>query len=102
MEHILQFAVSIDDEGIKRNIEKSATDKISQELSKDIKKTLFDSGWGDGFSNYGEQLFRKFLDDHKDEILEKAVALVADSMKRSKKYREALAKIVEDNTDDGK
>ena len=42
------------------------------------------------------------MEQWKDEILELAVADVATTMKRSKKYREALANIVEDINEVGK
>lgn len=101
MEHILQFGISIDDDAIKRNIESSATRKLADELIKDS-KALFFNKWGDGFSESGREIIMKFLNDNKDEIIERASKDVASSMKRSKKYREALASIVEDDTDDRK
>lgn len=101
MEHILQFGISIDDDAIKKNIEKSATDKLANQLIKDIKNALFES-WGTGLTYGGKEIVRAFLNDNRDEILDRVVAEVSNTMKRSKKYREALSKILEDETDDRK
>lgn len=98
MEHILQFGISIDDEAIKKNIEKSATDKLANEIINDARDALFER-WGGGFTETGKSVVREFLKDHEDEILQGAIKEVTNTLKRSKKYREALAKIVEDEND---
>ena len=98
MEHILQFGISIDDEAIKKNIEKSATDNLANEIIKDVRDALFER-WGGGFTETGKSVVREFLKEHEDEILQGAITEVANTMKRSKKYREALAKIVEEEND---
>ena len=43
MEHIVQFAVGIDDEAIKRNIEEHAVEHIKKELKRDIANKIFKS-----------------------------------------------------------
>ena len=98
MEHILQFGISIDDEAIKKNIEKSATDKLADEMLKNIRDEFFER-WGGGFTETGKSVVREFLKEHEDEILQGAITEVTNTLKRSKKYREALAKIVEDEND---
>lgn len=93
MEHILQFAVNIDDETIKSRIEKSATDKMANELTRDVRDAIF-SRWHDsGFSLEAERIIKGVLEDSKDEIIERASKMVAESIKRSKRYKEALAEI---------
>lgn len=94
MEHIVQFGISIDDEAIRQSVEQSAKNKVVSELKSEIKSKLITS-WGD-LSPIAKDIITEVLEDNKDEILQKASAMVADSMKRSKKYREALSKIVED------
>lgn len=94
MEHILQFGISIDDDAIKKSIEQNATKDITNELKSAIKPAIMNR-WGT-LTEAGETIFKEFLAEHKDEIIEKAVIDVAQSMRNSKKYREALAKIVEE------
>ena len=98
MEHILQFAVSIDDDGIKKRIEESAKKQITEDISKDIKKTIINSySWStNALTEYGEKLVKSVMEQYKDEIIAGAVQSVADSIKRSKKYREVLTQIAND------
>lgn len=93
MEHILQFAINIDDLTIKERIEKTATNKMANELTKDVRDSIF-SGWGNsGFSPAAERIIKKVLEDNKEEIIKNASKMVAESIKRSKRYKEALAEI---------
>lgn len=94
MEHILQFAISIDDDTIKKQIEKSATAQVAQSLKNCVYDKIFNK-WG-SFTEQAEQIIKEVAYGCRDEIIEKAVELVVDSIKRSKKYREALSKIVEE------
>ena len=93
MEHILQFAINIDDETIKSRIEKSATDKMVDELTKDVRDSIFSRGSNSGFSPAAERIIKKVLEDNKEEIIKNASKMVAESIKRSKKYKDALAEI---------
>ena len=98
MEHILQFAISIDDEGIKSRIEESAVKQLSKDLSKETKNKIMDT-WG-SLQWKIEELIKECVNQYKDEILESAVRSVSDSIKRSKKYREALAQVTEEIKND--
>lgn len=94
MEHIIQFGITIDDDAIKKNIEEKATKQIAGSVSQSLKDKLF-SRYG-GFTYDSQEMFRQFLDKYKDEIIANAVDQVVDSIKRSKKYKEALAKVAEE------
>lgn len=97
MDHILQFAIGIDDDAIKKRIEESAVEKVSNELSRSVKERLFsDSVWASGFTETGEDIVKSILYEYKDEIIEQAVKLVVESIKRTKKFRESVGDIVED------
>ncbi len=92
MEHILQFAINIDDNTIKQNIEAKAEKQVIEQLVKDVKSSIIDK-WG-SLTFTSENIIRTVMEEHKDEIIKLAADNVAESMKRSKKYREALANIV--------
>ena len=94
MEHIVQFGITIDDDVIKEHIEEKATKQIVGSISQSLKDKLFNC-YG-GFTYDSQEMFRQFLDKYKDEIIANATAQVVDSIKRSKKYKEALAKITEE------
>lgn len=94
MEHILQFAISIDDDGIKKLVEKSATEQVAREFREEVMDKIKSKY---GYLSYGvEAAIKDAVSQYKDEIVDKAVEVVADSIKRSKKYREALAEVVEE------
>lgn len=41
MEHIVQFAIGIDDEAIKKRITESAEKQITDSIQKDVEKMIF-------------------------------------------------------------
>lgn len=96
MEHIIQFGVTIDDDAIKKNIEKNAVDKLVADIKKEVRDEIFTgSGWNKGLSYKVQEIIKEALAEYKDEIIKEATAELVETMKRSKKYKEALAKIVE-------
>lgn len=96
MEHIIQFGVTIDDEVIKQNIENKAREQITEELKKEIRKELFvGTGWNMDLSYKVKELIKDTVRECQDQIIKDATAQLVDTMKRSKKYKEALTKIVE-------
>ena len=96
MEHIIQFGVTIDDEVIKENIEKKAREQITAELKAEIKKELFvGTGWNRDISYKVQELIKDTVRECQDQIIKDATDQLVETIKRSKKYKEALAKIVE-------
>ena len=95
MEHIIQFGITIDDDAIKKNIERSAETKLVEDLKRDIRDTVFGGKWSSGLSYKVEDVIRETVTQYKDEIIKNATDQLVESMKRSKKYKEALAKVVE-------
>ena len=96
MEHIIQFGVTIDDDAIKKNIEKNAVDKLVTDIKKEVRDEIFvGSGWNRGLSYKVQEIIKEAMAEYKDEIIKEATAEIVETMKRSKKYKEALAKIVE-------
>lgn len=95
MEHIIQFGVAIDDDAIKKNIEKQATDKLVKDLKKDIETEVLGGRWSTGLSYKVDNVVREVVMQYTDEIIKSATDQLIETMKRSKKYKEALAKVVE-------
>ncbi len=93
MEHIIQFGITIDDDAIKKRVEEKATKQVTDSISQSIKDKLFRYN---GFSYDAQEMFAELLDKYKDEIIANATSQVVDSIKRSKKYKEALAKVAEE------
>ena len=93
MEHILQFGISIDDERIKSSVEDAAVKQLAQDLREQIFVT---NRWNDninGLNTLTEDIVKGVFAEHKDEIIRMAAELVAESMKRTKKYKEAVSQI---------
>ena len=98
MEHILQFGISIDDETIKNRIEEAAVNKMAEDLKRSVRDKLFNNNrWNSsGFTEEAERLIKNVMNEYKDEIISQSVNMVVDTIKHSKKYREALANVVEE------
>lgn len=88
MEHIVQIGVCVDDDSIKKAVVESATKAITKEM----KEHIF-SYYGGSLTYEAEKIVKDAIEQWKPEIIEKAAELVADSMKRSKIYKEKLREI---------
>ena len=93
MEHILQFGISIDDERIKSSVEDAAVKQLAQDLREQIFDTNRWNGNINGLNTLTEEIVKDVFAEHKDEIIRLAAEMVADSMKRSKIYKEKLREI---------
>ena len=97
MEHIVQFAIGIDDNAIADRIEKNVEKQIIQNIQQQIRNKLFQSQYyrGDAdekspLNDYSKGIVEGFLQKHKDEILEKAAIHLADKLARSKAGKDLL------------
>lgn len=92
MEHILQFGISIDDD----KIEKAVIEAATREAKNELKRKMFaDVGWDAKLSYTAERIVKESIAGWKDEIIELAAAQVAETIKRSKAYREKVKEITE-------
>lgn len=90
MEHIVQFAINIDDQTIKQRLEENAYNDIC----KAIKKEALDRVP----TRYGRYLWddlingalADMLQDNKDEIINLAAEKLVDLYKRTKAYRDTM------------
>lgn len=97
MEHIIQFGVTIDDDAIQKRVMQYA----SQAITKDIRDVIFNFRYGspDGLSLEVAEMVKSVLEESKDEIIRLAAHEVAETMKRSKKYKEIM-KAIEETVND--
>ena len=92
MEHIVQFAVGIDDAAIKKHVEERAAAQIIGEIKQEIANKLFESRYctrnanpeKDPLSVFSERVILNFLEDKKDAIIQKAGELLAARLLRTK------------------
>lgn len=94
MEHIVQFAINIDDKAIQNRIEEHAYTDVLNKLTKNAVDSVFAHS-----SVYSRELMweklldnalQSFLEERKDAIIDRAAHILADRFQRTKKYREAM------------
>lgn len=91
MDHLVQFTISIDDEHIAKLVEDRAAKTLEDEVIKIVKKTVGDgSYWGDGMTKQALGEVTKFLEDHKDYIIQETAKEIATRVMRSKKTKDAI------------
>ena len=105
MEHIVQFAVNFDDqrvtEMVEQNAEKTIIDGIEQKVCDRMFNSRFYGGKGDpkaGFNNWMDGQVEKFLESHKQEIIEEAGRFLADKLARTKAAKEMVAALKQEET----
>lgn len=94
MEHIVQFAINIDDKTIQNRIEEHAYTDVLDKLAKEAMDTVFAHTNAYSRENMWKTVLvgalQRFLEERKDEIIDKAANMLADRFQRTKKYREAM------------
>ncbi len=99
MEHIVQFAIGIDDEAITKKIQENAEKIITQNIQQRVERCIFGTdyrGNPENRLNYSaETMFMKWLDSHKDEIIQYASNALADKMIRTKAVKTAIENVLE-------
>ena len=98
MEHILQFAISIDDETIKSRIEASAEKQIVETLKEEVICSIFECDWRGKpdrtrVDEWVKERVDEFLVKEKDAIIEGAVGRISEKLGRSKGLKDAIGKV---------
>lgn len=98
MEHVIQFAVGIDDDRIVNLVEANASKQIIGELKQQVANRIFSANYydknadpsRDKLSEASVKIVSDFLKDNKDNIVERASEILADKMFKSKTIREKI------------
>ena len=100
MEHIIQIGISIDDEQIKKTIEKNATQQVVATFRNDVIKEMT------GKHNYTKYEYSlemlkvineqigTFLDANREEIIEIASEKLAERLVKTKKVRDMVTSTI--------
>ena len=98
MEHIVQFAIGIDDKAIQNRIEEHAYSDVLDKLTKNAMDSVFRNTSAYSRENMWKTMMgdalQSFLEERKDEIIDKAANMLADRFQRTKKYREAMGDVI--------
>ena len=94
MEHILQFAIGIDDEAIIKRVEDKAEDTIMQEIKRDAKAAIFKSAYLNSSTftrnptDFFDEKIGQFLKENKAEIIKMTADRLAERLARTKAAKE--------------
>lgn len=113
-EHVVSFAVGIDDEAIIRNVEENAHKQIIQDIKLEVLNKIMSARYYNQspvtkdrysgnitvdrnavLSDFSEHLVKEAFMECKDDIIERAATILADSYKRSKAWKEKVGEVVE-------
>ena len=93
MEHIVQFAVGIDDNAIAEHVSKNAEKEIIKDLKQQVANRLFEPYYYKGNVNLErdplsewakEKIINTFLEENKDKIISETAKELAAKLARSK------------------
>ena len=104
MEHIIQMAISVEDEKIVKKVEETAESQIIKTLSEKVEDVISErKGWYGSkerdyapLKNMVSEQVEKILNENKDLILSEASKILADKLARSKAGKEILQGLKED------
>ena len=98
MEHVIQLGINLDDDAIRRSVEKEAKDMIIGSIKLDVEREMgierTKSKWGvltysaDGVI---KEVVESICDECRDQIVELAASKLAERAPRQKWYREAMS-----------
>ena len=89
MEHLIQLSIAMDDETIKRQAMEAASKHVAEELTNEVFNISY-YGRKEGLSKYAKDILMEVVTQYKDDIIAEASRLVAESIKKSKKYKEMM------------
>ena len=100
-EHILQFAVSIDEERIIQLVEKKAVETATQGVMDAVKdKTKSVNRWEPSYIETAiDEHLNKFIEENKETIINQAADRLAERLIRTKAAKAMLNKVIENQSD---
>ena len=96
MEHIVQFAISIDDDTIKRNIENSVERQVTRKINSDCmkalvgKKSITNCDYTQKLKEMVDDNIQNFLAENKDEIIKIAADKLSEKLSRTKAINKSI------------
>ena len=100
IEHIVQFGISIDDEQIKKTIEKNAMQQVVATFRNDIIKEMTGkhnytkSDYSTKMWNAISEQVEIFLDENREEIIEIASEKLVEKLVKTKKVKDMVASTI--------
>ena len=103
MEHIVQFAIGIDDNAIVKNVTENAEREIINDLKQKVANRIFQRNYysknadpdRDSLTDFAKGIITSVVEENKDAIIEKAAEHLAKCLAKSKKGKEILDNLKE-------
>ena len=100
MEHIVQFAIGIDDEAIRERVVEGAYNDVVKNLmdeaKREVKLTHSSYYYGQSWHNIIDRALQNYFDENKELIIERAAEKLVDSYKRTKTFKEKMSATLEE------
>lgn len=99
MEHIVQFAINIDDKTIQKRLEDNGYNDVVKRIYKEALDNLeFPRKYGNriNWDSFVSDLVSRLLEEHKMEIVDAAAGKLAKSIRNSKAFKERKQEVMED------
>lgn len=97
MEHIINFAISVEDERIVKSIEKNVEQNVTNAIRAKVEDIICNRyryrDEKEPLKNMINECIRNVLEENKDYILENAYKTLADRLLRSKAGKELLERV---------
>lgn len=103
MQHIVNIAFDFDDQTIKKKIEEDAYNDILNMIREDIQKVICSMNYWNGKPNVNDisplkeivrEEVRNVLAENKETIIQAAAEGLVESVKRTKKFKEAVNEVI--------
>lgn len=96
MEHIVQFAIGIDDDAIRKRVIDCAYDDVVKQLISEAKKDVGLAGSyyrrpKESWRDIIDHALQNYFDENKDIIIDIAAEKLVDSYKRTKAFKKKMA-----------
>ncbi len=107
MEHMVNFGIVIDDESIEQMVKENVVKQVSSDILKKLEKDPGDlpvtrsNIWNAhtkkiDWQKLVKQAVEELAEEWKDDIVERTAELLYESLKRSKKYKDKIAEVLDD------
>lgn len=98
MQHIVSIAFDFDDKSVSEKIERDVEMTVIAQIASDVREKIFNRAGNTfyGLSKWTEDVMRDVISGWKDEVIEMAAQMLAESYRRTKAWKEKAGQAIED------